>query len=221
MKLLIAIKSCLKDSERGCHSVIRETWGRDAKALGIDVKFFIGDNFKKVQSDEVILDCPDDYHNLSKKTREICKWVAGKVFDFIFFCDTDTFIIPKLLLSCGFQHYDYAGRFGTEHPIGTIFKYQDCDGVTRLECRPWASGGIGYFLSKKAIEIIAETEPNTWIEDLWVGQIMGPLIQSGKITAWDIPEMECNISWHFPQRVYKSQYNPKFHWQEQMYAEHK
>jgi hypothetical protein len=221
MKLLICIKSCQRDLERGDHNVIRSTWGKDAKTLGIDVKFFVGSNCSKYESDEVHLKCDDSYDALPYKTREICKWASGKLIDYIFLCDTDTFVIPKLLLESGFETADFAGRFNGN--ISKPFRYEavDRNGVAEVHerCYPWASGGLGYFLSKKAFTEIAFEHPTSWAEDLWVGDVLGKLAATGEVSILDISER--NYSFHFPQATYKSQYDPKFGWMEHMYTRHK
>lgn len=43
-KLAICIKSCHRDMDAGLHSAIRETWGKDAQALGISLFFFMGED---------------------------------------------------------------------------------------------------------------------------------------------------------------------------------
>src|SRR6266446_7403271 len=121
-KLLIAVKSCQAHLARGDHNVIRSTWGKDAKALGIDVRFFVGADAKSYQSDEVHIKCGDDYNSLPYKTREICRWANGKAVDYLFLCDNDTFLIPKKMLQCGFEKYDYTGKIS--QPVNKPFKYQ-------------------------------------------------------------------------------------------------
>jgi hypothetical protein len=221
-KLMVCVKSCQAHLERGDHDVIRSTWGKDAKAAGIDVRFFVGSDFKKYQNDEIHLKCPDDYNGLSYKTREICKWASGKVLDYIFLCDTDTFLIPSKMLQCGFKGYDYAGKIS--RPIGKTFHYEDVDREGSREvhdhCYPWASGGYGYFLSRKAFSEMAYEHPSARAEDLWTGQVIGALAAVGEMTILDTPP---NVySWHFPVAEHGgNNYDPKFGWMQKMYAEHK
>ncbi len=129
------------------------------------------------------LPCPDDYPSLPQRTRWFCQWalnlpspsgrgaggdgdsplalcgrgaggegLAG--WDYLFKCDDDTYVsIPRLLA------YDTAGR----DYIGAQWK----PGVN------YASGGAGYFLSRKAAAIVAEKLTQaTGAEDLLVGQIL-------------------------------------------------
>jgi hypothetical protein len=217
---LIAVKSCQRDLRRGDHWVIRETWGRDAVRRG-ELRFFVGGDIPAdaFEPDEQRLDCPDDYDSLPHKTRAICDYFLGSEKKTLFLCDTDTFLIPERLVATEHTRYDYSGRFGTIHPIGTTFEYNDGRGIV-ANCHPYASGGIGYFLSRRAAFLVAEAEPSHWAEDLWVGQVLGPHIQTGEISAGDLFEFECNVSWHFPRRRFQTGYDPKYGWMEQMYQEH-
>jgi len=217
MRLLIAVKSCVQHLDLGFHNIIRETWGKDAKLAGMDVRFFTGPSFQHREHDEVILDCPDDYNNLPKKTQAICKWAVGKIYSHIFLCDNDTYIIPSKMRACNFESFDYTGKI--DRPFGETFSYRTVsrDGVmeNHPNSYPWASGGFGYFLSRQAFHLIAETMPIGWAEDYLVGQTLGPLYNTGEISMLTTPGGE--YSWHFPAHQYKSGYDLSFKWQEMMY----
>lgn len=193
--LAIAVKSCHKDLDAGFHKAIRETWGQEAKALGIDVFFFMGKDptqantraSRRYEKGEVVLDVDDSYDELPRKTRGICRWMTGKMFHHVFLCDNDTFVRPKALVQIGFEYYDYAGDFFRNHPGQAPFRYTDERGIPHENCRSWASGGYGYFLSRRAAEIVVETTPMTWAEDLYVGQALGSAIDKHEIKAVSIP----------------------------------
>jgi hypothetical protein len=219
--VLFAIKSCQAHRDAGYHDIIMNTWGKDVE----NIRFFQGlvdgglDANPKSPLD-VCLNVPDDYMSLPVKTRAISSWSVLNDYDFTFFCDTDTFLVPRLLLQSGFEKFDYSGRFGAMPAIGDTFYYRDPQGVYP-NCHPWASGGVGYFLSKKAAAYIAESKPEVWAEDMFVGQCLGPRIQAGEVSASDLP-IECQSAWHFPRRQFSNEcYNPKFVWMESMYAEHR
>lgn len=218
MRLLIAIKSCAHDANRGDHNVIRNTWGKDIREA--DLRFFMGGDtsYLGLMDDEVMVDAPDNYRGLPYKTREILRWSITKNYDQTFLADTDTFIIPVKLITCGFEKHDYFGR--NTWPFGSTRYYEapgrNGDFWKSSDCYPWMSGGCGYFLSKKAAEIIAVREPNCWAEDLWVGQVLGPFYNNREIK---MANMDSGITWHFPQNDYRSQYDPKFGWMEKMYKD--
>jgi hypothetical protein len=221
MTLMICVKSCQRDLERGDHNVIRSTWGADAKVHNIPVRFFVGSEPKRYESDEVHLKCADDYNALPYKTREICRWAQGKMPNHIFLCDTDTYINVKKLLQIPFEQYDYAGHFGGgEGATKNTFKYRAVNRDQTItehheKCYPWASGGIGYFLSRDAFTEIAFEQPTSWAEDLWVGQVIGARAAVGTMSIFDTAHQPA--SWHFPQGTYNSQYDPKFGWMKQMH----
>jgi hypothetical protein len=196
MRLLLAVKSCVRDLQNGCHETIRRTWGQNARSA--DLRFFIGRG-EATKADEVSVDAPDDYDSLPWKTREILRWSLNIGYEFTFLCDTDTFIIPKDLMNSGFEKYDVSGKFCTGHPVGSpSFDYKDERGEYR-GVYSWPSGGRGYFVSAKAARVIVDTEPRVWAEDMYVGQVLGPLIQSGEIKAAELKNFVGHISWHYPR----------------------
>lgn len=181
-KILIAIASCGRDTLNGFNDAIRETWLSNTT---VDYKFFIGRGATPKKDDEILLDCPDHYIGLPYKTLEIVRWALNNNYDYIFKCDTDTFVMVDRLLQSGFEQYDYVGAFneaiGIENAVyGKLYS--------------WASGGSGYFISKKAGEIVLATGINDNAicpklripcEDLWMGQVLGPYIKKSQIAAFN------------------------------------
>jgi hypothetical protein len=216
-KLAIAVKSCNEDMRRGCHAAIRETWGKDARALGIDVFFFVGIDPRIVnarlqhryESDEKVLDCNDDYFNLPAKTRRICQWGVNKTYDHLFFCDVDTFIKPTALRALDYQMWDYAGKFNVpdRYPGCAPFRYQDQHGIYN-ECRAWASGGWGYFLSHRAAGIVGNTYPSVWAEDMFVGHALAKGIDQHMLKATHLDNLVYGATWHWPKTGIP--YEPKY-----------
>lgn len=229
MSLLVAVKSCRADLDRGCHDIIRSTWGQALRGKA-NVMFFVGhtatDYFmahprgdaRTLRSDEVAVDAADDYHSLPFKTRAICAWAFTKNISHIFLCDNDTYVNASRLLACGYQGYDYAGKISRE--LGQTFPYEavDRNGVKEVidRCHPWASGGFGYFLSRNAAMEVADSYPKVWAEDLWVGQVLGPFIAKGEFTGLDLPAN--TYSWHYPSAQMGHGYDPKDGWMQSMHA---
>lgn len=223
MRLLIAVKSCCSDANRSCHKAIRDTWGKDTAALGIDLRFFVGEGILQSEGTEdvVQLAIKDDYQSLPYKTREICRYAVACGYDYVFLCDIDTYVIPSKLAQAGFQEVDYFGVI--RKPIGVTYRYnaKDRQGMDHFvdPCYPWASGGVGYFLSKKAMEIVSGETPDIWAEDLWVGQILGRLERKGEIRIHDAKRFEHCVSWHFPQHQFREVYKPEKGWMQNMYSD--
>jgi hypothetical protein len=85
----------------------------------------------------LLLPGPSDYRSLPQRIRAFCQWaIARDDWDYLFKCDDDTYVSMSRLLRYPLTA-DYIGA----------------------EWRPgarYASGGAGYFLSRKAAEVVAE-----------------------------------------------------------------
>jgi hypothetical protein len=170
-QMLIAVMSCQRDLALGYHEVIRQSWGK-ALADIADVRFFVGGP-DRLSPDEVWLDAPDDYDHLSLKAIEIFKWAQRCDYEHIFKCDCDTTIFVNRFKRYNYKRIDYAGRFWGGEP-GERGLY---------------AAGTGYFLSRKAYEIIiTDGHGPVKDEDVMVGNTLEPLIVSGAIKAEHIAE---------------------------------
>ncbi len=221
MNVLIAVKSCERDISKGYNQTIRDTWGRFVK--GAALKFFVGRCTVPLKADEVRVGAPDDYWSLPEKTCAILRWSARPTpgiglsrpgYDFVYLCDTDTFVRPELLLKSGFEAFDLVGLFYPRVPNGQ----KDAEGFYA-----WPSGGGGYWLSAKAAAIIAAHHDHTdWAEDRMIGQILGPHIASGMLkvsSRRDYGEptgnMQNLITAHFCAHGMQREYDPE--WMRRLY----
>lgn len=167
MKALIAISTCELYRQNGNNDAQRETWIPDvAKVEGLDYMFFTGrDTVKTNGLDEVRLDVPDDYQNVTRKMIESRKWALAQGYDFVFQSYPDVYIRPERLMAALPIGKDFVGYPITNSP----------DGI------PYASGGAGYWNSRKACEyIVSSDEPYDWAEDRWVGHVMA----HNHVTLW-------------------------------------
>jgi len=151
MRFLIGALSGQKmDDRRGrC----RRTWFAEAARFGHDAMFLIGGaQSLERRGDELHMPCPDTYPELPQKTKWLCRWaITQPGWDYIFKCDDDTLVIMDRLSRVDLAGVDYLGR-----SLGN-----------------YASGGAGYFLSRKAAGIVAEKlTALTGSEDLLVGQVL-------------------------------------------------
>jgi hypothetical protein len=177
MKILIAVESCVNDW--GKHRAQRDTWMKDLNLLGIEKKFFsVGVGFGNPE-DEILLgiNFDDSYEALSLKTWAICQWAAERDFDFMFKADTDTVVSPQNFIFSGFQSHDYSGGFNEDTmPIAL----RDRFGGGTIQ---FASGGAGYWLSKKALTIVANSDKIvSCAEDVFVAS---NLREHGILPAWN------------------------------------
>ena len=177
--MLIGVLSCQRDRALGHHETIRQRWATLADVS--DIRFFVGgEQPKDLMADEVWLDVPDGYPQLSLKTKAICAWVLNSNYDFIFKCDCDTIIIPDRFKVCGWEDFDYSGRFygGSPGTPGTA-----------------AGGGVGYFLSRKACAtIVLSHYPVTASEDQMVGDVLHPRIVANEIKAQHLEMAICKAA---------------------------
>jgi hypothetical protein len=159
-RLLIAIESCHRDRDK--HQAQHETWLKDL--FIVEHKFFIGWPLaQSLEEDEVQLTVDDGYGDLSVKTQSICRWALAHDYDCVFKCDVDTLVNPYRFLFSGFQRHDY---FGGENADVNVSGFEP----ERIE---FCSGGAGYWLSKKALTIIAEAGSiKTAAEDVFVAHAL-------------------------------------------------
>ncbi len=74
-------------------------------------------------------------------------------------------------------------------------------------------------MSKKAAEIVINSPCDQWGGDIWIGQILGPLIQSGEILAKNLDDFWNQTSWHY-RWVMGRGYHPGTGWMKEMYQKH-
>ena len=191
MKILIAIASCARDTKNGFNEAIRKTWLKESP---VDYKFILGKSAASSSSDELVVDCNDDYNHLPYKTLELLRWAVANDYDYVFKCDTDTYVVLSNLLASSYGLYDYVGTFNGSIGIPDIIYGK---------CFSWASGGSGYWLSNRAMKFILEKGvgenaicPALKIpcEDLWIGQVLGQKIKDGIFTAFDEPGYNKNFN---------------------------
>ena len=149
-RVLIAVLSC--HALRGHEQAIRDTWAKDVPPE-VDLRFFLGLPDVSIGSDEVCLKVGDALDDLTQKTVALCAWSLAQGYDYVFKVDLDTLVRPHLLLQSGFENWDYSGgQFGA---------------------RGFASGGAGYWMSKRAMSIVvAEVKEQEPWEDLYVSRAL-------------------------------------------------
>lgn len=194
MSLTVVVKSCQRDRDLGFHDAIRFTWGKDLRALGVDLVFVTaGINYTRASDEVNFVDCADDYAGLPEKTKRICNWAYLRRWGHIFLCDNDTLPCVDKLLALPFEDFDYAGGFkGGQAEIGKQFTYTDYYIKKPATLWPWASGGYGYFLSPKAQAAVAGSSLALWAEDMQVGQVMGPRSDL-KVAAFPMTKVTTHI----------------------------
>ena len=242
MSVLFAVKSCQADQLACFHDAIWNTWGHHIPKIVFfgkpeeqtderlihpphaDLLFFVGGNAQPRIRD-VLLSCPDKYTDLPHKVREIMRYFLGTEHGFVFLCDTDTFVVPMRLLNCGYEKYDITAAFIKGMKPGQVFRHvvRDPRGPDIVLEKSYAppSGGLGYFLSRKAAQVIVDTEPDpkVWADDLYVAEALGPRLASGELTGYQ-PLDYHDMTFHFPKHQHKTNYSLGTKWMERMYRQY-
>lgn len=208
MKVLIAVKSSMKGWMGGMHEPIRESWGSKAvctKDNHVHLKFFFGNDSGWLLGpypDEIHIDAPDGYTDLSKKVKKICEYAVAGGYDYVYICDTDTFcIVDRLMDILRYQpSFDYGGWIVPWKP-------------------KFAFGGCGYVLSNRAAQIIAEEPVRDPLDDISIGRVLYG--RPGIVTLDALSGFHRGVAWHFPKNVYAVKtYDPKFPWMRLMAEKH-
>jgi hypothetical protein len=183
MKALIAISSCGDFEANGNNQAMRDTWLKDVNIFtNLDYKFFfgVGQNAPQLEDSVLLPDVDDGYGSLTYKTRASLRWAHERGYTHVFRCFPDTFVSVDRLMACHPHEFDFYGDFRSEEggrPDGGTGKQMP----TLQEAQNYASGGAGYWLSRRAFEYLLDApilgvwrdELMTYVEDLWVGNILG------------------------------------------------
>lgn len=141
-------------------TAIRDTWVKELIKRDIPYKFFYGTQLRKSTrrqepvalreplTDEMYLDCGDNYTENPAKMKAICRWALHHGYDFILRCDDDTFIYPDRLFSTDWASHHYSGASPRDfHPGGCMF------------------------LSRRMMELVISSKVTTYADDVWIGGI--------------------------------------------------
>jgi hypothetical protein len=160
-KLLIIMPSktgqLYKDRIPACEN----TW---LKNCPCDYKFLSDADMGLVEIDQY-----DQVHDPIRTLRMIgmATYAYARGYDHMFRCDTDTYVWINRLLASGFEQHDYMG-YCLEYPGQETIRGH----ATRT-----AHGGDGFFLSRRAMEIIKNAKPHTYYDgkywgDMWTGDVL-------------------------------------------------
>lgn len=179
MKYLVAIQSCWAHRDR--HQVMRDTWLKDLPPE-VDYQFFLGRPLKNLEpirfdKDETcLLEAPDDYDNLSVKTKLMCGYAHALYYDYMFKCDTDTLVNVRNLMYFEFalmRRVYLGGENEDDTPANLQPAYNLNDGISYPPRTQFCSGGAGYWLDKQCLQLVAEyASIPTAAEDVYVAKIL-------------------------------------------------
>ena len=153
VNILVGICSCNNAHHR--RVACRETWLSHPQP-GIECRFFLGRREPLPNEPDVVnLWVDDGYYHLPAKGLAFYKWALENYdFDWLFKCDDDTYLALDRLESLCDTRYDLIG--------------DPC-----VDSRKAPSGGAGYFMSRRLVELFvqnADKIPAIGAEDLLFGE---------------------------------------------------
>jgi hypothetical protein len=184
-KLAVLVVSCRKNRHK--QQAIRDTWMKDARLANIDVYFLEGhpeQSAAVVVEDRLILPVPDTYEYLSHK---IWHGVSAALrivdADYYFKLDDDCLLNVQRLLEFAYEKFDYIGsdinlgsRTAFDWHSTAVFNKQLAGLIFEIDPeQTWYDGQGGYFLSRKAANLIASTPLAKYqhiLEDYATGRVM-------------------------------------------------
>lgn len=113
----------------------------------------------QLESDEVLLECSDQYLGLPFKTVESLRWALARKYPYILRVFTDTYLFPERMDKSGFEEHDAIGwSFGCGPCPAHPTSFHSCP-----------LGGAGYWLSAPAARAVITEPIRHWGEDTHVG----------------------------------------------------
>ena len=186
MRMLIAVQSCIRDSNNGANQAIRDTWMKDI-AGSYDCRFFIGRNVRRALGEEHP-NFQKDYRNFQRSKFNprseplIPEFLKG---DEVMLSVPDEYshLTYKFRGICNWAlaaGYDYVFKVDTDTYVDTKLlpkqNLRDYVGVhdAGVDYRngkyvAFAFGGNCFILSKKSMSLLANEKPDILADDAWVG----------------------------------------------------
>ena len=193
-KILVGICSCQADESYATRrQAIRETW-LARKVEGIECCFFVGGEALPEESDVRVLKVSDAYEFLpAKVVTFFAEALSTSNFEWLFKCDDDTYVCLDRLASI---------IDGAHDLIGNEF----------VRTRGSPSGGAGYMLSRKLVELLVHDAniAATGCEDILIGEAAirnGARTKSTDLLSWDcsstpmIGNEMVSCHWCSPQKL--------------------
>ena len=198
-RIVVMVISC--EANRHKQEFIRQTWLNDLKAANIEYVFIEGNPSLEHSvhlGDRIFVNCPDTYEYLSHKVYKAIKAVRETYNpEFVLKTDDDCIYNIQKILEIDLHSYEYIGsniisgeRATYDWHKKSLSNLQLADILykARRDIR-WFDGQGGYFLGRKAMDIIVQTgleEFSHMFEDYAVGRAL-----HGKV---EMPEF---VSCHF------------------------
>ncbi len=161
---VLVVFSCRQNLKTGLLN-IRNSWLRDATALGIPHVIVVGDGEGRLNGDVLEVDAPDNYEGLPEKMLAVLRWVKEQTnYTHLVKVDDDCFLnVPEFFGDYSYRLSDYYGRPLVRTPGQTNRAWHTQKSTTprgqmELDKSPepsvYADGGCGYALSRTAMESV-------------------------------------------------------------------
>ncbi len=158
-KIAIALMSCKAHEDR--HAYQRMTWLQNCE---LDYFWFMAGKPTGRQGNYLYLDCADTYDALPIKSQKMIQWAYDQEYDWLCKMDNDSYCRPERLLTSGYWNHDYSGVVKAPPSAKPNFN------------TPYCHGGAAYWISRKAMKVIAEYRGNIFetspIEDGAVARVL-------------------------------------------------
>jgi hypothetical protein len=146
--LLVLVNSCEKERKNGIQQACLDTWIAQWGHL-VDYKIVLPRTDQR-SGYELIVDAPDAYNQIAYTQKEAYKWAIEQGYQYVFQAATDTYICVPRMLACAYSGQEYMGY--------------------RVSHDRYAGGGCGFFLGRRAMEVLAVADPSgEGFADKWVG----------------------------------------------------
>lgn len=148
---MIVTASCKRDRENGCQDAVAMTWRHDLGQQALH-RFVLGEGNEVPTLAEWVLYIPDGYAHTAAKLRATCRRVLTLGMQYLFYSDVDTYVCVPRLLKAVPHDADYVGFMCSEGH---------------------AAGGNGFWLSNKAMRVLANSHCESGVyHDLWAGVML-------------------------------------------------
>lgn len=178
-KILISVQSCQRDQH--LHDRIRNSeWAKNSPH---DIRFFMGGATppRNRADDEVWINMPDGYRDISFKMQHIFRWAMQFDYDYIMEIGNDVDVNIPVLTAHANGHLDYVGEFcgvvGQKHYDKRAHKWY------------FNYAGGGYLLSRRAVWQIINATPDDWVDDRWVAQVFGLEMVYGLVNTLNVTDL--------------------------------
>jgi hypothetical protein len=134
----------------------------------------------KPEPDELWVDCDDRKEYMYYKVQALCRYALDAGYQYLFRACDDTLIHVDRLIGAGLESFDYAGQMPCKFSLGGTFKTWFKGGYDYMH------GGTGIWLSRKAMQMIADDKLESVVCDMPAKSDVGfGLAAPGHKVWWD------------------------------------